>query len=99
MVVRAPHCQVPTPGSVQAQLKENKLHFHTLPSGPTFPPIPCDPNAGFPSCFSSASLDRCRDLLFPYGIFSQPFTLPLQLQLQRLQQGRLLHWTSSHLGL
>ena len=87
---------------------KDKLRSLSLPQ---WPPLP-SPSLVIPFSFTSLSLflkifqfhlwystlDACLDLLLPYDILLQPFPL-LLLQLQRLQLGHLLHWTSSQLGL
>ena len=89
------------------KFKENNLHSLSLPQ---WPPLP-SPSLVIPFSFTSlfflkifqfhlwySTLDACLDLLLPHDILLQPFPL-LLLQLQRLQLGHLLHWTSSQLGL
>ena len=81
------------------KFKENNLHSLSLPQWPpTSPASLVIPMLSISFSFISARVLQIHVLIsfLPYDIFLQPF--PLQ-QLQRLQLGHLLHWTSSQLGL
>jgi hypothetical protein len=78
---------------VHAQLKGNMFQSLSLLLWPLFPSL-CT-HAAFQFHLWESGIHVVISSS-PYDIFLQPFPL---LLLQRLQPGRLLHWTSSPLGL